>query len=455
MPTRSGVHLHARTDVRRPRDVVGLDAFVVHAVVGIREVEPSRRGREGARGLVLAAGGRGTDPARHDALLGAIGGIFDWPAGAQIDAFRPIREHEFRRREDFARLAVDRVREAVAVGMHEHFALPAIHRDVGEDHLVHTVVIPGVVRRHLICPPRFAVVRIAREYRNRPFVVARPHIGIPHAGIRGAVVDEIQLGIVRNPTPDRATAQLPLITRPCFDAEVGAAMIGIERLEAGPDQHVRIGASRIGAPQLAPGAGVQHQYPTAHAELGAAVADDHFVVHDDRRHRDRLADVYVADLHLPNLFAGLGVDGDGVRVERVVVDAPIGIRRAAVHDVAARDADRAIAGIRLVDPLQHPAGARQVERVQDVGPGRHNVHGVVHDERIAFVALQYAGGERRHDFQLRGIGRGDLGERGVARPCVVAARLRPLFSCGSDDRPGGVVINARGERRSLGRGSSV
>src|SRR5205814_6998655 len=90
MPTRSGVHLHARTDVRRPRDVIGLDAFVVHAVVRIREVEPSRRGRERARGLVLAPGGRGTDPARHDALLGAIGGIFDRPAGAQIDAFRPI-----------------------------------------------------------------------------------------------------------------------------------------------------------------------------------------------------------------------------------------------------------------------------------------------------------------------------------------------------------------------------
>ena len=42
----------------------------------------------------------------------------------------------------------------------------------------------------------------------------------------------------------------------------------------------------------------------------------------------------------PQLRARRGVDGDRVPVEQVVDDLAVGERGAAIHDVAARDADR-------------------------------------------------------------------------------------------------------------------
>ena len=55
----------------------------------------------------------------------------------------------------------------------------------------------------------------------------------------------------------------------------------------------------------------------------------------------RLALVDVAELGVPDLFPGVRIHRDGVIVERVVVDLPVAIRRAAVHHIAARDTLRA------------------------------------------------------------------------------------------------------------------
>ena len=453
--TGARVHLHTRTDVGRPGDVVGLQPFVIHAVVGVGEVKPSRRRRERARRLVLATGRRRADSMRDDDFPGAVRRILHRPSGAKIDAVGPVREHELLGRDHFTRLPIERVDESVAVGMHQDFALPAVYLDVGEDVLVDAIIIPGVVRRHLIGPARLAVVRIAREDRHRPLVVAGAHVRIPHAGIGGAVVDEIERGIVGDPTPHRSPAELPLLPRPRCDAEVGAAVIGIKRLERRADQHITVRSDRVGAPQLFAVPGIERENPAPYSQLGATVADDHFVLHDQRGHRHRLTDVDVPHLDVPDLFPGGGIDGHGVGIQRVVVDAAVREGGATVDDVATRDADRTIAGTRLVHPLHRAAGLGEIDRVEDVGIRRHDVHRVIDDERIALVAVQDAGGKRAGHLQLRHVAGRDLRQRRIPCRGIVAAGLGPFLAGGRDDHapapaPACGAIRPRRLRGSIG-----
>ena len=110
--------------------------------------------------------------------------------------------------------AIERVAEAVAIEVNQRLRRLSFDVDVGEDHFVHAVEVPLVVRRHLIRPLRHSGVQIAGEYRHRPFVVARALRRIPRRRIAGAVVDQVQALVVAVPAPGRAAAGLPLIALP-------------------------------------------------------------------------------------------------------------------------------------------------------------------------------------------------------------------------------------------------
>ena len=173
----------------------------------------------------------------------------------------------------------------------------------------------------------------------------------------------------------------------------------------------------------------------------------HFVLDDERRHRDRLAAIHVAHLRPPQLGARRGVDGDGVTVEQVVDDLAVGERRAAIHDVAARDADRRLRILRPVLPLERKARLRQIERVRHVRVWRDDVHRVADDERLALVAAQHAGRECPRDVEILRVARRDLRERTVSASGVVAAGQQPLAVL--------VVRRRRGDARAGDRGASL
>src|SRR5215472_2254132 len=90
---------------------------------------------------------------------------------------------------------VERVREAVPIEVYEQLSRRPADALVDEDHFVNAVVVPFVVRRHLVHPPGHSCIDIAREDGHRPFVVSRPLTRIPRSGIGGAVVYEVELGI--------------------------------------------------------------------------------------------------------------------------------------------------------------------------------------------------------------------------------------------------------------------
>ena len=96
-------------------------------------------------------------------------------------------------------------------------------------------------------------------------------------------------------------------------------------MEIGTDAHVFIRAAVVSAPQDFAGFHIERGELAAHAEFASAVADEDDVLDDQGRHGDGFAELDIADRGVPDFLAGVGVDGDGVRVERVVDDLAVGI----------------------------------------------------------------------------------------------------------------------------------
>ena len=84
------------------------------------------------------------------------------------------------------------------------------------------------MRRRLIDPFRHARSRRGKFRRRIPIVAGRCD-GFQVEGIAGAVIEQVELGVIGQPAPDRAAAGLPLVTLPGFQAGIG------------PDRHAEHG----------------------------------------------------------------------------------------------------------------------------------------------------------------------------------------------------------------------
>src|SRR5262249_13134257 len=153
---------------------------------------------------------------------------------------------------------------------------------IAQDHFIDAVIVPLVVRRHLIDPLGHAGVWVARKDGHRPFVVTRPLTGIPGRGVARTVVEEVQLRIVGNPTPGAAAADLPLIALPGLDARVLADRLAEVSGLHGVDQDLIIWPFRKGAPRPLPGLQIVCGHVALYAELAARDADQDFVLDHHR-----------------------------------------------------------------------------------------------------------------------------------------------------------------------------
>src|SRR5579871_443982 len=203
---------------------------------------------------------------------------------------------------------------AIAIRMRQDLARAAVDAEVEQNILVHGIVIVIVVREYLVRPDSFTGLRFAGEQRSGPFVVARALIGVPRARIGGAVIEKVEIRIVRGPTPGGASANFPLFTLPRMKTEVFGAISGVKRLETGADEDIFIRAGGVSAPEDLAGIGVQTREPAAHSVLTTAVAHEHHALGDDRRHRNRLAVVDIAQLGFPDLFSSARLHRYGLYV---------------------------------------------------------------------------------------------------------------------------------------------
>ena len=219
---------------------------------------------------------------------------------------------------------------------------------------------------------------------------------------------QVAAGVVGDPAPHRAAADLPRVGRPGRDPRSLPRSRGVEGLEVRADQHILVGAGAVRAPCDRAGGGVERGRASRARRTRRRCCRPAPCPYDQRRHRHGLALVDVAELRVPLRLAGRCVDRDGVAVERVEEDRAVGVRRAAVHEVAARDALRRRRAASGRTPLRRRAGLAQVERVEDVRKRRDDVHRVADDERRGFVAGDGAGREGPGDAELRDVAGVDL-----------------------------------------------
>src|SRR5690606_36836186 len=144
------------------------------------------------------------------------------------------------------------------------------------------VVIELVVWRELVPPLELAGVDVEHDDGVAVEVVAEPDAAVPvRCGIAGAPEREIRHRVVGPGVPHRGPAGLPRIA--------GRRLVA--RL-AGP-------WDRIEAPHLLAGLRVERGDVCADAHVAAGRADDHLVLDDVWRHRDREALGRLRDLRLP------------------------------------------------------------------------------------------------------------------------------------------------------------
>src|SRR5690606_31544435 len=240
--------------------------------------------------------------------------------------------------------------------MHERRNLLSFEVEVDKYVLVDAVIIPFVVRRHLIGPTRHACIQVACEDRHRPLVVSRTLRRIPGTRIAGAVISEIELRIVGIPPPRRATTELPLIAFPGLQRRVLAdrrhlAVRPSHRLlRVDQDLVVRPGAPR--RPRALTGLYVVRNQSSAYAEFTTAVTGDHLVLDDMRCFGVRLADLWVPVLSSPDRLAGVRIECHLGRIGLLEKDLAVTEGEPSIHCVAAHDRYDARILLRLVLPLE-------------------------------------------------------------------------------------------------------
>jgi hypothetical protein len=317
-------------------------------------------------------------------------------------------------------------------------------------------VIEEVVRVPLIEPDGLAGIRAPREHAGGPLVVAGSELSVPGARVAGARIDEIELGVIRQEPPHRSSADLPLVRRPARHAQVRASILRVERSKARSDQHLRVRTRVVGSPGDGAAVGIERREPAANAKLAPAVADEHAILDDLRRHRHRLATFNLAERRVPELPPRLGVERNGVVIERIEEELAPVVGGAAIDHITAGHALRRGHRFGLVLPLDGRPGLREIEREDDVRKRGDDVHHAVDHQRRRFVAPGEPSRERPGEPQLGDIRGLDLIEPAEARVLMIPRRHRPVIPDADGLRNAGVLRRCgRAPRRNAGGRAAV
>ena len=257
---------------------------------------------------------------------------------------------------------------------------------------------------------------IAREHARGPLVRTRPLVRVPGPRIACAVIDEVELRVVGNPAPHGGAADLPRFRRPALDAEVGSLVGRIERLEIGPISTSLSGpvlnAFHASFPLFASSAAIQPRTPNSPPELptstlpfttsGAMVMLSPLLMSPSFVFQSCLPVSASTAMVLPS------------RVLMMTLPCQYTAPRLTTSQHATPCA--AASGCGSVFPLLRRAGLGEVQRVEDVGVRRHDVHRVADDDRRRLLAaVPGAGGKGEFHLELADVGAVDLVERAESR----------------------------------------
>src|SRR5207248_3590572 len=136
--------------------------------------------------------------------------------GLKVHAARSRNRREGICGEHFSCGAVHKIDIAVTLRPNQDLAGLPFDRKIEKDDFINRVVVVQVVRTELVIPNRLAGIGIASKYSRGELVIAGPCVSIPWSRIRRAVIDEVEVRIVGNPSPDASSSDLPCIWRPAL-----------------------------------------------------------------------------------------------------------------------------------------------------------------------------------------------------------------------------------------------
>src|SRR5262249_40934325 len=146
---------------------------------------------------------------------------------------------------------------------------------------------------------------------------------------------------------------------------------------------------------------------TADTVLSSRNPDEDLVANDQWSPSDRLAQLRITVLCGPDDFAGLRIQCIDLRIERGHQNFSVGIRDAAVHEVATGYGRRHLVLLRHEFPDDVPI-AVEIDSVDVVRIGALKIHHIADDQRLPFMSTESAGGHSPRHMELENILRIDL-----------------------------------------------
>ena len=368
----------------------------------IREVHPAG---ERAVGRRLEVGA--TDEGRVDPGTGSVGvgcGNGDGTA-IGIPAFDPVGAHIGRGGEELAVSSVENVEVAVAIGLHQEFAILAVPHAVDQDEVFGGIPVARIVRRELIVPFELAGIGVDGKDGTGVEVVAHAHFAVDiGTGVAYGPIEGIEIGIVTAGEPHAAGAVFPAIAGPCFVA--GLARRG----------------DSVEMPELPAGGGIVGFKETDDAVFTTGDAGDDFIFQGEGGGGQAVAEHGIGNLDFPEERTGAGVEGDKRGIE------------GAEEDAAIENGDTAIKAIGLIGidlflrPLVLPdlATGGGVERV-DLTDGAAGIHDAIDDEGSRFERAIAGHLHGPFGLQIFDVERVDLRERRVVGAFIIAPVGEPVL----------------------------
>ena len=335
-------------------------------------------------------------------------------------AGRPVERDVWLGRNELARRAVEHVEIAVLGRLHQHLPTAPVDFHFGQHDVLRGGVIPGFARRGLVVPDIFAGIGADRDDARQIEIVAfaapvgaGAAIGaVPRGSVADTEIEQVELGIVGHRVPHRAAAADAVLARQRVAAPgLGCGLQIVGRVIA------LVAGHGIEAPQLLTIRRVIGGDIAAHAELGAAIADQHLAIDHTWRAGDGVALVLVDGNFLPRHRAAIAVERDQPPVERAEEELVAPCRQPAIDHVAA-GLDPGFAGyLRIVAPQRF---ARRGVIGEDLAPGGGDIELAIHHQRRGFLPA-------------RGVHVGEPGEPQIAHAVSVdlVERGEALFGIGS------------------------
>src|SRR5438309_9985571 len=332
-------------------------------------------------------------------------------AGPEIDVRGPVDLDVRVRCDRLAVGAIQHVEEAVLMGVDEHLAHLAVDAEFGEQAFGGRVEVEAVVRHGLVIPDHFTGLGPERESTGGIQTIgAVAKGGVVRLGIPGADIQQVELRVIRSVLPSRPAAVLPRV-------RLGLVRPGLGTRFAGR-------GNRVPAPQLLPGIRIVGVDAAARGAVAARHPRDQHPVRNDGRNDAFVAFFPIGILLLPDLLAGLHVEREYVRVDRLAKELALVDRRRASHERSAgRDSQRASF---VLDGRAPYLPARR--DVDGKGPvAVDHVHDAVVNGRLRVLAHVVREAEAPDRNQASYVGLVDLLERAVHLQVVAHAEGGDVF----------------------------